>query len=81
MARRLTHANPETTLHARPGANPQADVLYLFSEYYADADAATHAAAIRSRGDWMLGLIDPWSQPQPGQGERHDRIGKKRVGA
>ena len=39
--------------------DPQSDVLYLFSEYYAEADAAIHAAAIRSRGDWMVGLFDP----------------------
>ena len=39
--------------------NPQSDVLYLYSEYHADADPAIHAAAIRSRGDWIHGLIDP----------------------
>jgi len=38
--------------------DPQSDVLYLISEH-AEADAAIHAAAIRSRGDWMLGLFDP----------------------
>jgi len=39
--------------------NSQSDELYLFSEYYAEADAAIHVAAIRSRGDWILGLFDP----------------------
>ncbi len=39
--------------------DPQWNVLYLFSEYYAETDAAIHAAAIRSRGDWMVGLFDP----------------------
>jgi hypothetical protein len=39
--------------------NPQSDVLYLFSEYHAEADAAIHAAAIRSRGDLLVGLFDP----------------------
>ena len=39
--------------------DPQTDVLYLFSEYYAEADAAIHAAAIGSRGAWIAGLFDP----------------------
>lgn len=39
--------------------DPLSDVLYLFSEYEADADASIHATAIRSRGDQVLGLIDP----------------------
>lgn len=38
--------------------DPQSDVLYLYSEYMADLECAVHAAAIRSRGDWILGLID-----------------------
>jgi hypothetical protein len=39
--------------------DPQSDALYLYSEYMAEADPAIHAAAIRSRGDWIHGLIDP----------------------
>jgi hypothetical protein len=39
--------------------DPQSDVLYLFSEYCAEAEPATQVAAIRSRGDWIPGLIDP----------------------
>lgn len=39
--------------------DPQSDIVYLFSEYYADGDPAIHAAAIRSRGDWIKGVIDP----------------------
>jgi hypothetical protein len=39
--------------------DPQSDTLYLFSEYLTEADPAIHAAAIRSRADWILGLIDP----------------------
>ena len=39
--------------------DPESDVLYLYSEYFGDADPAIHAAAIRSRADWILGLIDP----------------------
>jgi hypothetical protein len=39
--------------------DPDSDVLYLYSEYRAEADPAIHAAAIRSHGDWILGLRDP----------------------
>lgn len=39
--------------------DPQSSVWYLVSEYETEADAAIHAAAIRSRGDWIVGLIDP----------------------
>ncbi len=39
--------------------DPQSDVLYLYSEYSAEADPPMHAAAIRSRGDWIVGLVDP----------------------
>ncbi|MGO9255776.1 MAG: hypothetical protein ACLQU1_05680 [Bryobacteraceae bacterium] len=39
--------------------DPQSDVLYLWSEYYGEADPAIHAAAIRARGEWIPGLIDP----------------------
>ena len=39
--------------------DPESDVLYLYSEYNAGADPAIHAAAIRSRADWIPGLIDP----------------------
>jgi len=39
--------------------NPESDVLYLYSEYYADSDPAVHAAAIRSRGEWITGFMDP----------------------
>src|SRR5260221_13302949 len=38
--------------------DPQSDVLYLYSEYLAESDPAIHAAAIRSRGGWVHGLID-----------------------
>ena len=39
--------------------DPQSDVLYLYSEYLADADPAIHAATIRSRANWIPGVIDP----------------------
>jgi hypothetical protein len=38
--------------------DPESDVLYLYSEYLAESDPAIHAAAIRSRADWIHGLID-----------------------
>lgn len=38
----------------------QTDVAYLYSEYYrSQAEPAVHAAAIKSRGDWIPGVIDP----------------------
>ena len=39
--------------------DPQSDILYFYSEYLADADPAIHAAALRSRGAWIPGLVDP----------------------
>jgi hypothetical protein len=39
--------------------DPQSDVLYFYSEYDAEAEPALHAAAIRARGDWIPGLMDP----------------------
>ena len=36
------------------------DVLYLFSEYYrGKAEPSIHADAIKARGDWIPGVIDP----------------------
>lgn len=38
----------------------EADVAYLYSEHYrAHAEPAIHAQAIRSRGEWIPGVIDP----------------------
>lgn len=40
--------------------DPETDVLYLYSEHYrGQAEPAVHAAAIRSRGEWVPGVIDP----------------------
>jgi hypothetical protein len=39
--------------------DPDSDVLYLYSEYFEETDPAVHVAAIRSRADWIHGLIDP----------------------
>jgi hypothetical protein len=39
--------------------DPESDVLFLYSEYLGEADPAIHIAAIRPRGEWIPGLIDP----------------------
>lgn len=44
------------------------DVVYLYSEHYrGQAEPSVHAAAIRARGDWMQGAIDPASR---GRGQK-----------
>lgn len=41
----------------------QGDVVYLWSEYKrGQAEPALHAEAIRARGDWLPGVIDPASR-------------------
>jgi len=38
----------------------EADVVYLYSEHYrGQAEPSVHAAAIRARGEWIPGAIDP----------------------
>ncbi len=45
-----------------------ADVVYLYSEHYrGQAEPSIHAEAIRARGDWMHGAIDPASR---GRGQK-----------
>ncbi len=40
--------------------DPETDVEYLYAEYYrGQAEPAIHAAAIRARGEWIPGVIDP----------------------
>ena len=40
----------------------EADTVYLYSEYYAaQQPPAVHASAIRARGEWIWGAIDPAS--------------------
>lgn len=42
--------------------DPDSDVLYLYAEHYrGQAEPSVHAAAIRARGDWIPGVIDPAS--------------------
>jgi hypothetical protein len=39
------------------------DCIYIYSEYYASqAVPAVHSAAIRARGEWIKGVIDPASR-------------------
>jgi hypothetical protein len=39
------------------------DTLYLYAEYYASqAVPAVHASAIKARGEWIKGVIDPASR-------------------
>lgn len=46
----------------------QSDVVYVYSEHYmGQAEPSIHADAIKARGDWIPGAIDPASQ---GAGQR-----------
>lgn len=48
--------------------DPNTDVLYLYSEHYVgEAEPPIHAAAVRSRGIWIPGVIDPAAR---GRGQR-----------
>jgi hypothetical protein len=52
--------------------DPETDILYLWSEHYrGEAEPAVHAEGIRSRGEWMPGVIDPAARGR----QQHD--GKK----
>ena len=43
--------------------DPETDVLYLYSEHYmGNAEPIIHAQAIKSRGEWIRGVIDPASR-------------------
>jgi hypothetical protein len=39
--------------------DPESDVLYLYGEYFSEAELAVQVAAMRAYGAWILGLIDP----------------------
>ena len=40
--------------------DPSADVLYLYAEHYrGQAEPSVHSAAIKARGEWIPGVIDP----------------------
>lgn len=50
------------------GLDTNTDILYLYSEHYlGEAEPPIHAAAIRARGTWIPGVIDPASR---GRGQR-----------
>lgn len=43
--------------------DPQTDTMYIYDEYYGkEAPPAIHAAAVRARGAWIPGVIDPASR-------------------
>jgi hypothetical protein len=66
----------ENTAVAIWGAlDPEADVVYLYSEYSGEADPAVQAAAIRARGEWIPGLINPTANGRdPVDGQRMIQI-------
>jgi len=40
--------------------DPDSGTVYLYSEYYrGEAEPSVHASAIRARGEWIPGVIDP----------------------
>lgn len=42
--------------------DPQTDILYLYAEHYmGQAEPLVHAHAIKARGEWINGVIDPAS--------------------
>lgn len=48
--------------------DPETDTAYITHEHYRGQDEpASHAAAIRARGEWMMGVIDPAAR---GRGQR-----------
>lgn len=50
------------------GIDTNTDILYLYSEHYVgEAEPPIHAAAVRARGAWIPGVIDPASR---GRGQR-----------
>lgn len=43
--------------------DPQSDILYIYDEHYVgEQKPPIHAAAIRGRGEWIPGVIDPASR-------------------
>ena len=43
--------------------DPQTDILYIYDEHYVgEQQPPIHAAAVRSRGQWIPGVIDPASR-------------------
>lgn len=45
--------------------DPDTGIIYLYSEHYLGKTApAIHASAIRARGDWIMGAVDPAGDKQ-----------------
>src|SRR6516162_8297821 len=45
---------------SRGARDPASGMVYLYSEHYqGQGEPSSHAQAIRARGDWILGVIDP----------------------
>jgi len=50
----------------------EVDVVYLYAEYYrAHAEPSVHAAAVRARGEWIMGVIDPAAR---GRSQRDGKV-------
>lgn len=48
------------------------DVIYLYSEHYrGQAEPSVHAAAVKARGEWIPGVIDPASR---GRGQKDGSV-------
>ena len=59
--------NRTAVLHC--AINPDDNVMYVYSEHYqGDARPEIHAAAIKYKGEWIRGVIDPASKGK-GQGD------------
>ena len=55
--------------------DPEDSCVYLYAEYYrGQAEPAVHAAAIRGRGDWIPGVIDPAARGR-GQADGEQLLG------
>ena len=50
----------------------EADILYVYAEYYmGQREPSNHAAAIKARGEWIKGVIDPAARGrQQGDGRK-----------
>lgn len=47
--------------------DPNTNIIYVYDEYYVGQTvAAIHASAIKQRGEWIAGVIDPASQQRSG---------------
>ena len=52
----------------------ESDTIYIYNEYYGrTAPPVTHAHAIKARGDWIYGVIDPAA------GQRSQRDGERLI--